>query len=151
IDNDAAPANFTGIIYRTDLRGTLDFIRSLQPAVRRVFVVTGASETVDKWHEARARKQFDDYDGGLEFIYWSGLPLDELKHQIAGLTRDSVVYFVMLAEDGAGERFGTSDALDQIAAVSSVPIYTWWDGYLGHGVVGGKLASSERVANRTAE
>src|SRR5262249_13125106 len=53
--------------------------------------------------------------------------------------------------DGAGERFGTTDALDQLATASSVPIYTWWDGYLGHGVVGGKLASSERVASRTAE
>src|SRR5262249_50964358 len=51
IDSDTHPANFTGISYRTDMRGTLDIIRSLQPAVRRVFVVTGASGAVDKWHE----------------------------------------------------------------------------------------------------
>jgi PAS domain S-box-containing protein len=147
----ASPLIFTGITYETDLRGTLDIIRGLQPAVKRVFVITGASQAVDRWHEARARKQFEGYDDKLEITYWSALPLDELKHRVSFLTPDSVVYFVMMTEDGAGERFGTTDALDQLAAATSVPIYTWWDGYLGHGVVGGKLASSERLASRTAE
>src|SRR5215467_11377965 len=34
-DNNATPPNFTGIVYETDLRGTLDVILRLQPAVRR--------------------------------------------------------------------------------------------------------------------
>ncbi len=150
IDTANVPPNFTGVVYKTDLRGTLDVIRRVQPAVGRVFVVTGASETVDLWHEARARKQFKDY-AGLEITYWSGLTLEELKRRISKLTPDSVVYFVMMVEDGSGERFAQTGALDQIAAASSVPIYTWYDGFLGHGVVGGKLASSERVASRTAQ
>jgi len=149
--NEALPSNFTGVVYETDLRGTLDIVRRLQPAARNVFVITGASEAVDKWHEARARKQFQDYDGGFEFTFLSGLPLDELKRRIANLSQDSVVYFLMMTEDGAGNRFGTTDALDRVAAASSVPIYTWYDGYLGHGVVGGELASSENVARKTAE
>ncbi len=150
-DSKTGSSDVTGIAYQTDLRGTLDIIRSLQPAVKRVFLVTGASQAVDKWHEARARQQFEGYDDGLELTYWSGLPLDEIKRRVSRLTPDSVIYFLMMAEDGAGERFGATDGLDQIAAASSVPIYTWWDGYLGHGVVGGRLASSERVASRTAE
>ena len=150
-DNDVLPPNFTGIVYETDLRGTLDIIRSLQPAARHVFVVTGASQAVDKWHEARARTQFKDHSARFDFTYLSGLPMDELKRRISNLTPDSIVYFVMMTEDGAGKRFGLTDALDEIAAVSSVPIYTWYDGYFGHGVVRGKLASSERVATQTAE
>jgi signal transduction histidine kinase/ABC-type uncharacterized transport system substrate-binding protein len=149
-DNNATPSNFAGIVYDTNLRGTLEIIRSLQPGVRRVFVITGASKAVDQWHEARARKQFKDYDG-FEFTYLSGLPMNELKGRISRLAPDSVVYFVMMAEDGAGQRFATADALDQIVASSSVPVYTWHDSFLGHGVIGGKLASSEKVATRTAE
>jgi PAS domain S-box-containing protein len=149
-DHSAIPSNFTGIVYETDLRGTLDVIRSLQPAVRRVFVVAGASESVDRWHEARARRQFADYNG-LEFTYLGGLPMAELKRRISMLTPDSVIYFLMMTEDGTGKRFALTDGLDEIAAASSVPVYTWYDGYLGHGVVGGQLASSERVASRVAE
>jgi hypothetical protein len=81
----------------------------------------------------------------------SGLPIQELKRRISDLTPDSVVYFVIMAEDGAGDRFVPADVLDQIAPSSSVPIYTWYDGYLGHGVVGGKLASSENVASRVSQ
>ena len=150
-DASTAPAGFTGIVYETNLRDTLDIIRRLQPAVRRVFVVTGASEAVDKWHEARARHQLANYSQELEIVFWSGLTIEDLRRRISNLTPDSVVYFVMMVEDGAGRRFALPDALDQIAAVSSVPIYTWYDGYLGHGVVGGKLASSENVARHTAQ
>lgn len=150
-DQTASPPNFAGIVYETDLRGTLNVIHGLQPDVKRVFVITGASQAVDKWHEARARRQFRDYTGDLDLTYWSGLPIEELKRRISGLMPDCVVYFVMMSEDGAGRRFATTDSLDQLAAVSSVPIYTWHDSYLGHGVVGGALASSERVATRTAE
>jgi len=150
-DGSAVPAGSTGIVYETNLRDTLDIIRRLQPAVRRVFVVTGASEAVDKWHEARARHQLADYSHELEIVFWSGLTIEDLRRRISNLTPDSVVYFVMMVEDGAGRRFALTDALDQIAAVSSVPIYTWHDGYLGHGVVGGKLASSENVARHTAQ
>jgi PAS domain S-box-containing protein len=150
-DNTATPPNFTGIVYETDLRGTLDVIHRLQPAVKNVFVITGASQAVDKWHEARARKQFKEYGGQFEFAYLSGLPIDELKRRISNLTPDSVVYFVIMAEDGAGNRFSPTNALDQIAAAANVPIYTWYDGYLGHGTVGGSVESSEKKATRITE
>jgi PAS domain S-box-containing protein len=150
-DDLNVPPNFTGIVYGTDRRGTLDIIHRLQPAVRHVFVVSGASESVDKWHQARAQRQFKEDRNGFDLTYLSGLPMDDLKRRVSHLPRDSVVYFLIMAEDGAGQRFSTVDALDQIVAASSVPVYTWHDSYLGHGVVGGKLASSENVANQTAE
>src|SRR5262249_6524650 len=89
-DDTATPPNFTGIVYETDLRGTLDIVCSLQPTTRHVFVVAGASQAVDKWHEARARKQFENYGHQLEFTYLSGLPMDELKRRLSNLTPDSV-------------------------------------------------------------
>ncbi len=149
-NNPATPPNFTGIGYETNLRGTLDVIRRLQPDVRRVIVVSGSSKAVDQWHEARARRQFKDFSGPLEFTYWNGLAMGELKRRLSTLTPDTVVYFIMFTEDAAGERFTATSVLDQISAVTSVPIYTWYDGYLGHGVVGGRLASTENVASQTA-
>jgi len=149
-DVDRTPPNFTGITYDTDRRGTLDIIRRLQPTVKRIYVVSGASEAVDKWHEARTRKQFNAYVDRFQFTYLSGLAMDQLKGRVAHLSKDSAVYFVMMTEDGAGKRFTMTDALDQIAAASNVPVYTWHDSFLGHGVVGGKLASAEKVAEQTS-
>src|SRR6185369_11892862 len=98
-----------------------------------------------------ARSQLQNYSQGLEIVFWSGLTIEELRSRTSRLTPESVVYFVMMVEDGAGRRFALTDSLDQITDASSVPVYTWYDGYLGHGVVGGKLASSENVANETAK
>jgi signal transduction histidine kinase len=149
--NTPTPPNFTGIVRETDLRGTLDLILRLQPGVKQVFVITGASQAVDKYHEARARRQFSEYGGRLSFTYLSGLPIDRLKWRISNLAPDSVVYFVMMVEDGEGRRFALTQGLDEIAASSSVPVYSWYDGYLGHGIVGGKVISSTKMALQTSE
>ena len=52
-EKSATPSNFAGIVYELDLQ--------------RVTVFTGASQAVDRSHGARARRQFGNYAGGLEF------------------------------------------------------------------------------------
>jgi len=151
IDNTPTPQTFTGTVYELDRKGTLDIILRLQPSVKRVFVISGASKAVDQFHEARTRQQFSEWGNRLEFTYWSGLPMDELKQRLSNLQPDSVIYFVMFTEDGAGKRFIPTDALEQIAAAASVPVYSWYESYLGYGIVGGKLASGAEVARQTVK
>src|SRR5262245_38275320 len=110
-DKTRNPSNFTGVVRETDLRATLEIILKLQPGVRRVFVVTGASPVADGWHEARARRQFKEYEDRFTFTWLSGLPMDKLKERISNLPPDSVVYFITMVEDGAGTRFAETAGL----------------------------------------
>ena len=70
---------------------------------------------------------------------------------VAALPKDTVVLFVSLLRDQAGRLFTDPEAVSLIARASSVPVYSWSETHLGHGIVGGRLASFEAQGSRAAE
>jgi PAS domain S-box-containing protein len=142
--------NSTGLIFTVDMKSTLDLALRLQPEIKRVFVVCGVSG-FEKYFENTARRQFQDYDGRIEFTYLTGLSLADIQGAVAKTPEDSIIYFISLVEDGAGNKFIPLDALDKISSVANAPIYSWYDVPIDHGIVGGSLISTELVARQTAE
>jgi PAS domain S-box-containing protein len=145
-----AGPNTAGIISQLNFSNTLDIATRLQPDTRRVVVVSGASAW-DQYYETLARSQFKAYEGRLALTYLSGLPMPELLQQVANLPAHSIIYYLTVVEDGAGQRFTALDSLDKVAAVANAPIYAWHTVALNHGIVGGSLQSADVLAERIAE
>ena len=110
--------NATGAVSELNLRDTVRIATTIQPDVRRVVVVSGAS-AIDKTYEAVARDQFKVFEGRLVFTYLSGLPLSELLRQVAQLPADAILYYLVVFEDGNGDKFVGVDGLERIAAVAN--------------------------------
>jgi signal transduction histidine kinase len=147
---DAQPVpNTTGVVFPVDMRATLDIALRLQPQVKQVFVIRGASK-FDQFYEAIARHQFPEYEDRVGFSYLPVLSISDLKKEVAHLPEDSIIYFVSLFEDGAGHKLIPVEALSALSAAANVPIYCWPEMTLGYGVVGGALLSEESVATQTA-
>jgi PAS domain-containing protein len=143
-------SDFTGVQYGMDFKGTLVIALQLLPEVRQVFVVSGSSD-YDSFYLTLARRQFQEFEGRLAFTYLIGLPLKDLQKTLAKLPTDSIIYYLTVVEDRAGIRFRPPDFLDQISTVASVPVFSWYEGFLDRGIVGGNLISAEMVARNTAE
>jgi signal transduction histidine kinase len=143
------PSRGTGVTFSLDLSRTLGLVARLEPDVRRIVVVSGASES-DRFYEDLGRRQFQPYDGRFEFTYWSGLTMADLLARGSELPGDAVLYPVGLFEDGAGERFVALDALDRLAAASSRPVYAWALTEMNHGVIGGDMIDLERIYTEAA-
>lgn len=141
--------NSTGVIFPVDMRSTLNLALKLHPNTRSVVVIIGSSEA-DRFYETIAREQFRAYEGRVAFTYLTRIPLGDLHKEIAQLPRDSIVYFVSLFEDGAGNRFIPVDVLATLSQVANAPVYCWPEMTLGHGALGGDLLSEEAVARYTA-
>ena len=47
--------------------------------------------------------------------------------------------YLLVYQDGRGERFQPLDYLDRLALVANRPIYSWVDSTLDHGVLGGRM------------
>jgi signal transduction histidine kinase len=142
--NEAPPAmrNSTGVIVERKLDGTLAFAVALQPDVRNVFVVSGANES-DKVFERMARAQFKPFESRLNFTYLSGLATGELMSRLRQLPAHSIVYYLLVYQNSAGENFHPFGYLDILAPVSSAPVYSWVDSMMDRGIVGGRLLSQE--------
>src|SRR5215203_1301344 len=115
-------ANATGIIAENDFAPTLELALTLQPEVRRVYVVTGA-DYADQLAEGRARLQLRPFDSRVTITYLSGLPTADLKTRLSTLPAGAIIYYLLVNRDGNGEKFHPYEYLQAIAQVANAPIY----------------------------
>jgi len=138
----------TGIISAIDLSSTLDAALKAQPDIKQVFVVSGVAP-FDKLYEDIFKEQQTAFADKVTFHTLSGLSIFDLEQRVRRLPRDAIVYFLSLSDDGAGHTSMPLDAVDSIAAAANVPVYSWHESALGHGIVGGRLHSSLNDARET--
>ena len=134
----ARAANSTGVSSGINFRGTLDLALTLQPEITQVFVVSGAAE-FDRFYEDIARSQFQQYTNRLTFNYLTGLAMDVLEERLAHLPERSIVYFLMVTSDSAGQQWLPLDSLDRAIANANAPVYHWLETAIDHGVIGGSV------------
>jgi ABC-type uncharacterized transport system substrate-binding protein len=140
----------TGVTGSVELRSTLDLALNLQPSIAQVVVVTGAAR-FDRYWEAKAREEFNHYQGNVKFTYLAGLTMEDLQKETANLPGQTIVFYVSFNQDGKGDFYTSTEALSIIAQKSSAPIYGVSGLFLGSGVVGGRLFDYEELGARTAE
>ena len=131
-----------GVPMTVNLAPTLDLALRLHPGTRRVFVVAGKSKT-DAYWVAEARRAFRGREGEVEFVYLTGLPLDDLLRRVAGLPDRSVIYYLHLFEDGRGNTFVPAEVVGRLASAANAPVYGHYSTYVGRGIVGGRVVSFE--------
>lgn len=140
----------TGVTSGYDMAGSLETALRIHPETARVVVVGGASE-VDRGLAGEVRRQFRQFEDRVSFNYLLGRSMDELRHTLSHLPPGSLIFYVLLSEDGAGKRFIPVAALDELALVANAPIYGWHDTMLGYGTVGGLLYSHEVAMRELAD
>ena len=128
---------------------TLSLARQLQPDVRRAVVITGSSPPDRVWH-ASAREQLGTA-GPIEVTYLSELGFPEILDTVRALPKSTIVLVGVFLRDAAGRDTRTPDALRQITAASSAPVYGLTDNAVGAGVVGGHVVSFEAHGKAAAE
>ena len=129
---------------------TLDIALRLRPDTREVYVVGGTSE-FDRNLQAAARREFEPFERRLSFTYLTDLPMKDLLTAVSSVSPRSVILYLSLFRDGAGQTFVPHDAASRFSAASSAPVYVFVDQYLGLGPVGGYLYSLELHGNASAE
>src|SRR5438046_7952674 len=144
------PADVIGVPVKLDPEVTLEVALRLHPKTRRVFVITG-SAAFDVYWEGVARRTFRPYEGRIEFVYLSGLAMDDLLKQVATLPDGSIVLYLPVSRDAAGKIFIPAEALKLVAAAANAPIYGFADSFMGRGIVGGHVLSFEMEGKHAAD
>jgi len=138
------PPNVTGLTSHLDPVPTIELALRLQPEARQLVVVTGTAE-IDRDWEGTARLALRSYEGRLPVSYLAGLPMAELMSQLHQLPSDTIILYLSVARDGAGQNFIPRNIAEELAKVATAPVYAVYDSYLGRGVVGGFMDTFEAV------
>ena len=150
-ENPDLDPNITGVFQDGTAYGkTLDLALNLHPDTRHIVVIGGAGLIEQSWLES-ARKAFQRYVDRLQFTYMVGLSIDEIQNRLKKILTNTVVLSFPITEDSSGKPIISRDALTQISKASSVPVYSFYQGAFGHGIVGGYIKNFSVQAKTTAE
>ncbi len=146
----AAGAGATGIHYKNAYRETLDLALRLHPETKRVFVVSGSSQS-DRRFEKTVQSELAGFEQ-VDITYLTDLPLEELIAKTASLPPSSVILYVWQQSlNEQGKLLESYEVLNRIAPGSSAPIYGFGTMVLGSGIVGGYLQGPEMNGAQAAE
>jgi hypothetical protein len=118
----------------------LDIALQFHPHTERVYVIAGRAKFDADW-EAEARQAFRAYEHKLEFVYLTKLRLEDLLEEVSHLPDHSIIYYLHVFQDGAGQVLVPAEVLTLLAAKANAPIYGHVDSYVGGGLVGGRVFS----------
>lgn len=144
-DND----HITGLEGGFWVKGTIDLAMALRPETRNVIVVDGAHDNTSEL-QADVQRQVQQRGDGLTLVYLRDLPLADVVARIEHAPPRSIVIFVRQSMLNDQDDVDPLDALDSIARVSPVPIFSQLEQYLGHGIIGGSMWRFEDDARRLA-
>ena len=144
------PRDVLGIVGDYDWAETLALAARLQPGVRDLVLVSGASEVDKVWRE-RALRALAPHLAEYRVRSFFGGHYDELLSEVRRLPRDTIVLPLPFFADAAGRRFFPRDSAAAIAAASAAPSSSAIPNLLGRGVVGGYVDSFEAQGRALAD
>lgn len=150
IEGLALGPKITGVFFEIDPRATLNAMLKLHPDTKHIAVIAGAQAN-DKGYEATVRQAFKEFEDKLDFLYLSGLSMDETLQKLGNLPKHTLVVYVTMFQDGTGKAFIPAVVVKTFSEASNSPLYSLYDSYFGNGIVGGRLASFELQGKKAGE
>jgi PAS domain S-box-containing protein len=129
---------------------TLDLIRRLHPDAQHLAVVAGSSVRDQVVTEA-VRSELAVLPAGWEVSWLSHRSIDGLRDELSRLPDQTIVLYLTMFQDAAGDVFTPRQALEAFAPASRVPIYGFYDTYVGHGIVGGPMVTFEETGRKAGQ
>lgn len=130
----------TGVVESIDIRSTLEIALQLHPRTRVVAYVTDTSLPGIAVKMA-AEEVFNTFDDPIHFKFMEHKNMDQLKEEVSRLPHNSIVLAFIFNRDQWGRIWSHEYNLERMVSWCQVPIYSVWEFYLGHGIVGGMLTS----------
>jgi len=133
-----------------DIMGTLEIALKLVPGAQRVYVVSGAHQ-VDRKVEDQARREFKKWEGQLEFVYLSNMPLEDILTDLSTAPSGSIILLLTFSQDVTGKNKTSPEVAQRLSQISTAPIFGILDVTLGHGITGGSLTNFELIGTKAGQ
>ncbi|HOW64318.1 MAG TPA: hypothetical protein P5186_14915 [Candidatus Paceibacterota bacterium] len=142
-------ANDTAVaIQFGNAQGGLDLIFQLLPATTNVVMVIGNS-SLERFWMSECQESWTRFSERGQLVWYNTLSFPEICRRAAELPPRSILTYGIFWVDAAGVPHEQMRSLDQLSSVANAPIFGLFEEQLGHGIVGGRLISSESIGRET--
>ena len=141
---------FTGVVEEIDLKGTLELSLLLHPDADRVVSINYETTTgIAVKNEVLEIAPL--FEGRVKFEFIEDFNIAELKERVWKLPRNSIILLSVVNRDRSGQFLAYEESIAHIYSEASAPIYSFWDTYLGKGIVGGRLTNGYHQGKTAAQ
>lgn len=130
----------TGIVEFVDHAGTMDLMLSLHPDTEKILVILDHS-TSGKALKREIMAQTREITQRTTLAFLDTFSFEDLPDIVASLDPKTLIYFTSLHLDKNETYVCARKGLSLVTDNARVPVYSSWDHFLGHGIVGGVLTS----------
>lgn len=141
---------FTGVVESIDILRTVKVALRLHPKTKNVLVIVDKSETSIATIKTFVQN-FKHLKKPSMFHFITDLTIEEVQQKLSRLSNDTLVLYVNFTSDRSGKNFSIKESLHLMMKDCTVPIYSFWDCSLGHGIVGGMMASGGAQGRKAAK
>ena len=135
---------FTGVEDTIAVAETLEAALRLVPGTKHVVVIGGVSAW-DRQEEAVVKEAIKPYEERFDISYHTDLSLPDLLDRVSHLTDHTIVLMATLTQDGNGTLYvSAAESGPMLAGASNAPVFSFFDPFLNHGIVGGDLSDFDK-------
>lgn len=130
----------TGVVEAQDIAATIETALNLHSQTQKIYVVNERTTTGDAVKRS-LQEVMPRFTERVSFISLEDLGMPEILNRIQNLDEESLILYLNIFTDAAGQQFTYDESIRLISEKSKVPVYGCWDFSLGHGLTGGMLTS----------
>jgi signal transduction histidine kinase len=150
ISKDALTVNDAVVSVTLDFPKWIEHILQVLPTTSHIAWAVGASPLERSWTE-EFRRVSQPFTSRVTFEWFNDLSFEDMLKRVATLPPNSAIFYVDLRVDAAGVPLDHEHVLERLRESTKAPIFSYVDSYLGHGIVGGPLLSSQEIGRRMAK
>lgn len=132
--------NLTGVGFVMDFNPTLQVIEQVLPKTSKLMVLSGNSK-LDTWMRDVVLRALSSAEKKMELVDLAGLSPSEAAVEFTKAGPNTAALLLTCELDQQNNRYTTTEYLQELEKLSTIPIFGCYDTVLGEGIVGGALFS----------
>jgi signal transduction histidine kinase len=142
--------NEASVTVSIDYVASIEGILQLLPETQNVLMVIGSGPLSSFW-QSELQRNFERFRNRLTFIWSQDLSYEQLLDRAETLPPHSAIYYLNAGTFATGSWQGDERTFGDLLRRANAPLFGAQGGYLGLGIVGGRLLDTSRLGEATAD
>lgn len=142
--------NFSGIEEELDMESTIKAALKLHPKINKIVAITDGTTTgitnLEMLKDAMA-----NIPASISLVSYKLSYLTQAKEIARKIDNNSIIIWLASIKYESGNLISLTEATELISKYTARPIYSFWDVFPGHGVLGGKISSGYQQGRISAD
>lgn len=143
-------SNYWGLAETIDYDGILLAIKKIFPTRKNLYVINDNSLT-GRMLESELDLVLPSYDDYFNIDYTEEFNLEDIYNKAKLLDKDDVIFLLLANRDDSGVHISYKTFIKKLHKITEAPIFSFWDAYLGEGVIGGKILKGDEQGRIVAD